>query len=548
MKFLDKYELLESLTTGSVETFRGRELSTGRVVLIHVFPGRGSLGGENSTQWAIDCLVRLAPPPVGAVLEGGEHEGFFEAYLVVEYPADPSQVQVWVHAYQVHSQSTHDAIVDEGKGASKKMPPGVPKHVPATVAEATGEFTKIFLRKNGLQSNEQADRAPNNLHAASSSDNCKSQPGPFTMQFPPGFDDKECYDPQSHGPRKIYTEPASSTVEFSNKDLDVLQGGQISQSSPELQDASEKIVLDHQLSAAKAAHLPAELPKTGTGEFTRFFRGPFEGDSVNDTPASNLSTPVSFEPPQKRESEFTKVFGTIPKSSKEPIDTTKTPFDALFNTPPKRIDPPTFRDSVNARLDSSGSDFRLKSDEARLGEIRWDNPEARKPDVESGSLRMGPLLPGSESSMESSTVTPTNAGKWNSNSHTSGATNVFRPSGSEPPSPVLPATSGPSEYTRVISGGMSNPVAPPEPATSQPMSPPASLPGFSLSSPVVPKPQIYGAQLPPVQFSHPVPPRDKLAGLPGKSRTIVSYWPIIVAMNVLFVLAVALVLYFALKR
>src|SRR5205823_303265 len=122
--------------------------------------------------------------------------------------------------------ATHETVDDECKEPGEELSPLGPKHVPAQIPEATGEFTKIFLRKNTVQPHE----VPNHPDAASSSDKSKSQAGPFTMQFPPGFEHKEDYDPQNNAePEKTSTNPANSTVEFSSKDVDVLPRGHISQ-------------------------------------------------------------------------------------------------------------------------------------------------------------------------------------------------------------------------------------------------------------------------------------------------------------------------------
>ena len=68
MKFGEKYELLESLTTGAVETFIANDKVRGERVLVHILHGDPQKPNQPTVQWVLDSFRRVAPEPVGLVL------------------------------------------------------------------------------------------------------------------------------------------------------------------------------------------------------------------------------------------------------------------------------------------------------------------------------------------------------------------------------------------------------------------------------------------------------------------------------------------------
>jgi hypothetical protein len=137
VKFLDKYELLEPLTTGKVETFIARDLVANERVLIHFFGGGEHLTTQPSQEWALQALRGIAPPPLGAFREGGRYEQTSYCYLVTNFPADARAVRNWVRIYKLHSETTRDLGPD-------RVGAGQPKE--AVFSEPVGEITKAFLR------------------------------------------------------------------------------------------------------------------------------------------------------------------------------------------------------------------------------------------------------------------------------------------------------------------------------------------------------------------------------------------------------------------
>ena len=122
----------------------------------------------------------------------------------------------------------------------------------------------------------------------------------------------------------------------------------------------------------------------------------------------------------------------------------------------------------------------------------------------------------------------------------------------------LPQEEGPSEFTMVLQRGNQAPPPPQAPAGKGPASGPSNfkLPAMQVpqipSSPVMPQaPQMPHMQTPQIPQAPSLPmaapklPAGKSPAPAAKSP--ISYLPLIITVNVVLVLAVALVLYFVLK-
>jgi len=125
MKLANKYELLDPLTTGAVETFVARELATGQRVLVHVFEGGGSTSDPPTSDWALEGLGKLAPTPPGEVIDVGRYPGSTFAYLVTRVPVG-EVLQKWVLAYEAHGQPTPEpaAVTAAIPSQGGTRPPG----------------------------------------------------------------------------------------------------------------------------------------------------------------------------------------------------------------------------------------------------------------------------------------------------------------------------------------------------------------------------------------------------------------------------------------
>jgi len=99
MKFAEKYDLQESLTTGAVETFFANDKVRGERVLVHILRCDPRKPNQPTVQWVLEAFRRVAPEPVGLVLEAGPYSGTLYAYLVTKMP-DDGALRVWVLQYE----------------------------------------------------------------------------------------------------------------------------------------------------------------------------------------------------------------------------------------------------------------------------------------------------------------------------------------------------------------------------------------------------------------------------------------------------------------
>ena len=98
MKFEEKYELLESLTSGKVETFVANDKLRGERVVVHILHCDPQKPNQPTVQWVLDSFRQVAPEPAGLVLETGRYGGTLYAYLVTRMP-DKAVLRSWVQQY-----------------------------------------------------------------------------------------------------------------------------------------------------------------------------------------------------------------------------------------------------------------------------------------------------------------------------------------------------------------------------------------------------------------------------------------------------------------
>ena len=107
MKFGEKYELLESITTGAVETFVANDKMRGERVLVHILHGDPQKPNQPTVQWVLDSFRRVAPEPVGLVLETGRYSGTLYAYLVTKLPEETA-LRGWVKQYRAQTRDSQE--------------------------------------------------------------------------------------------------------------------------------------------------------------------------------------------------------------------------------------------------------------------------------------------------------------------------------------------------------------------------------------------------------------------------------------------------------
>src|SRR5271169_841759 len=107
MKFEEKYELLESLTSGKVETFVANDKLRGERVVVHILHCDPQKPNQPTVQWVLESFRRLAPEPAGLVLETGRYSGTLYAYLVTKLPEEAA-LRRWVQQYESQARDTRE--------------------------------------------------------------------------------------------------------------------------------------------------------------------------------------------------------------------------------------------------------------------------------------------------------------------------------------------------------------------------------------------------------------------------------------------------------
>lgn len=515
MKFAEKYELLESLTTGAVETFVANDKVRGARVLVHILQCDPQKPNQPTVQWVLEGFRRVAPDPAGLVLETGRYSGTLYAYLVTKLP-DEAALRGWVQQYKAQARDTQEipASVATPTPESQAPPSNLVSKEPPPVP---GPLTQL-LREFEPRATSGAPGAP--LKKTTQT----SQPLPNIS--PPAdrspLSTAPPWDPET--PRISVPPNAEANV-----------SGPADSVRPDFK--AKNFPFEPSTPAVK------EGPKPG--EFTSFFQGPFRGDRPSETPAV---TPPPMEAPRKTVGDFTAMFGpvkpqpeeTLPASGIAGNEPAGTGFTGWFNPDiPSRTSsttaPPPSTGLPRATVDPpSGLPAPPKEPFAPPQPVSYAAPTAP---VFPTPVPLNPLM------QNSPAVAP-------SALPSDGATRAFARPGSEPvPGPPAPP-SGPSAYTQIISVKTMNPAG--DAAGAQPQAP-----AKSPAPPAFPAPSMPAMAPPPLHLP-PAPPMPKIAIPPPPPapkpakvdlpQPPVSYWPLILTLTILLFIAVLLVLYFVLKH
>ena len=505
MKFGEKYELLESLTTGGVETFVANDKVRGERVLVHILECEGQKPNQPTVQWVLEAFRRIAPEPAALVLETGRYSGTLYAYLVTKMP-DEAALTNWVRAYQGQGRATQDIPKPGGKPSPESEAPTANLTSPDP-SRAPGSITQLFRELD-----------PDSKPAASSVSTKPTElpPQPLANAKP--------------APERSAIQPAPDWQA----------------NTPRFTPAKDEPTTSGSDSSFSAAFGPRNFPsainspnvKEGPrpGEFTSFFQGPFRPDAPSEIPALS---PQQKEPSRKTVGDFTAMFNP-PRAEEQSAapgsagnESPGAGFNEWFSTPNVAS-----RTSGPAPAPPSGMQRSIVDD---LSAFPAPSKEpfvpprpvpyvAPAPVVSVPTPPIFPVLPIPSPAIEKQ------AAPSNSSSASNGATYAFNRPASEP-APVQPMpASGPSPYTQVISV---RPSAAPAVAPKQasPAIPAGAVPILpAIAAP--PMPAMPKIAVPPA----PKPPKATVPEPP------VSYWPLILTLTVLFFIAVLLVLYFALKR
>lgn len=521
MKFSEKYELLESLTTGAIETFAANDKMRGERVLVHIVECAPQKSEQSLSEWVLESFRRLGLEPAGPVLETGKYSGVLYAYLVTK-PPDEAAVKSWVRRYELQSEETKETNVHRLKDEVSAPPPTptvpplvAPKPVvtPKEEQPAPGQMTQLFRDYDSL-AKARSSSAPENPQGRS-----------VNLVGQSGLHSAEPWDPASLKPAAPPTERIPESFSSPAKPV-----------APEFPPSPVK-----------------EGPKPG--EFTSFFQGPFRGDAPSEVPSFS-SEPI--EPPRKSVGEFTAMFGQASSQSPESSLGSKasaTGFTGVFRDMEKPQ--PTFN-AANPAAPSPGGVVPPPIESLPLPATAKDRGMSPQAPI---FVAPPPPLPAVPPIVPVVPPTPTPVVPLPARASlpSEGATGAFNhPSVESAPAPVQPP-SGPSPYTQIISRQR---VAAEEQAEAS--APAAATPAAGGGFAPPPMPKIPAAAPPPiprVPMPPPIPPAPVPKMTPPKPPAApkapkldaappppVSYWPLIITLTVLFFLAVLLVLYFVMKH
>jgi hypothetical protein len=132
MKLASKYELLDPVTTGVVESFVARDLATGERVLAFIFESGPLPADPPPIEWTLEKFEGMAPAPPGKVVDAGRYGATGFAYLVTKTTA-ADELQKWVIAYESFQRAREgrapeptveiaSAISDSGSPSTSSAP------------------------------------------------------------------------------------------------------------------------------------------------------------------------------------------------------------------------------------------------------------------------------------------------------------------------------------------------------------------------------------------------------------------------------------------
>jgi hypothetical protein len=504
MKFGEKYELLESLTTGAIETFAANDKVRGERVLVHIVECVPQKPDQTTAEWALESFRKLAPEPPGPVLETGKYSGVKYAYVVTK-PADETVVKAWVRRYELQLEDTKEtkghALTAEFStpvAAPRVAPPIAPKEPP----QAPGQMTQLLRDFDSLAKS----KAPE-LGTLPSTPPVRPAPS-TSLPGESGLHTAVPWDPFSAKPAAPPKETPLATP-----------------------PAPPRLV---------APEMPSSARSAKPGEFTNFFQGPFRGDGPSDMPAYS-SQPS--EPPKKNVGDFTAMFGqATPPATAAPPSAPGSSFTSIFkdmDTPPATLNPrqggvvppPLQPLPAVTPMNATPVPDPVFAAPPPVPVAIPSSPVPAMPP--SPSVPVERPLPSRSSSLPGD-----------------GATGAFMHPTSEPTARPVDAPSGPSPYTQIISRQKFAPAEEGEAGHAHA----GGAGAGKFAAPSMPK--IPGAASPPRPKMPPPPamPKVKAPAAPKAAKIDapapppVSIWPLIITLTVLFFLAVILVLFFVLRH
>ena len=568
MKFADKYELSDAVTSGRLETFLGRDVGSGERVLVHIFDAPVKQPGQPTVMWVLESFRALAPEAPGLVIAAGRYDGTNFAYLVTRVP-DEVALRQWKQNYESSTAETREipvmpTVAPPPPRASASPRPNAEVVAPAPLSKPQNPPTGFFglrppveasarpadpvvKRTEKTQETSGTENGLEGINFGPRQDSKGQEPGEFTKQFFVGTSEPRpgTAGPVASGPvaplpvESVRAESAPTEVRNDQIAADSTRNSGSSTSphggSPEFGGFTSLFSPGPKSESAEIKNAPSrsDAPRTAddakSGDFTKFFQGPFDGERPSEIP--NVSPNVTSTPRGKVPGEFTQMFGAV-KDNPFVAPSPSVPVDEL----PLRTEPGSFTrsfaDPVSPSSETKGNGNQKP---AASAEPNWTQPLSPPLIV--------PANPPEPAVPQMNTDKP----RESRPSVQGGATQLFSVPGGHSVPAAAPPASGPSEYTRIISGGVlglnssiEKPAAEEGPAA-------GGLPTFKMPAAAVPPPpKIAAPPAPKLPKMPPAPKIPSVGALVPKPKS--SYLPMIIILNVSLIIAVLLIVYFAIKH
>ena len=605
MKFTTKYEILEPITRGSVETFVARSTATDERVLVYIFECPEQRPDQPTVQWVLESFHAVAPDPPELVLGTGRYSGTSYAYLATKLP-DSAALQEWVRSYEAQEERRERAaspesaaVPDLSQGSKENASHDISGTDQPTVILRVDQPGETATMPEASQSNVNAPSETGDTPSARQPEASGSgatiidfsrtdfgrvekvelgEPGEFTRQFSGLANAPQ--RPAQAAPSGIPAQEEQSqslapTAEVSGPVAEASMPAGIgppketpsASQAPTPASPAEAAGITDLFRFSDASQPQNSLdPASGkegdieTGEFTGFFRGPFHGEPSSQTP----ELPPAVSQPHKRPGEFTEIFG---KSKDGRSQGTIASQGHVPETPVE--DDPGVRTPWFENADARPKTLETYEPTPQRTEIIEANSRKFPPFVEQPSPS-APVPPKTPIDFPAQASLPefSSAKSWRDAETPStfgpgveGATRVFSAPGRNSLADSATAQDGPSDFTRIISGGLREPnpaEEPPAPPGSQgnfieKLGAPPAISPFRSPLPAAPQPPQFPQpgqhpQMPalPRVSAPPLPPAPQLGSAAPKPAG--APWTLIMIMSGLLILAVLLVLYFALKH
>src|SRR5215469_13366373 len=144
MRFLGKYELLEQLTVGKVETFAAYPIGGGERLLVHLFALPALIKSAPTNRDLVGYMETMSPRALGTVLDAGRYDDGSQAFVVVKFPRGSAALSNWVEAYKALVKTKHDTTAEVAAESLWEEGRSHETEEIQVPVKPQGEFTRAF--------------------------------------------------------------------------------------------------------------------------------------------------------------------------------------------------------------------------------------------------------------------------------------------------------------------------------------------------------------------------------------------------------------------